>query len=211
MSESASYWGLYPELRSRGGVWQEIARYVARDAPGAERVLELGAGYCDFINAFPAAERSAFDLNPRMAGHAEPTVRFFVGDAVRLPGMAPRSIDLCFASNFLEHLEADQVDVLLTRVRTVLARGGRLILLQPNYRLCREHYFDDPTHRTAFDDCTIRLLLEKQGFEVTRLVPGLLPFSMKSRLPKWSWLVRSYLNSPWKPLAAQMYVVAEVC
>jgi SAM-dependent methyltransferase len=210
MSQLAAYLGRYPQLRSRGGVWREIARYVQRDAPGVERVLEVGAGYCDFINAHPARERMAFDLNPQMAAHADPEVRFFVGDAIRLPGLAPRSVDLCFASNFLEHLELAEVSELLARVRQVLTLGGRLILLQPNHRLCEEHYFDDPTHKTAFDDLTIRLLLERSGFRVVRLVPGLLPFSMKSRLPKWSWLVRAYLNSPWKPLAAQMYIVAEV-
>ena len=31
---------------------------------------------------------------------------------------------------------------------------------------------------------------------------------MKSRLPKWYPLVRAYLASPVRPLAAQMYLVA---
>ena len=73
----------------------------------------------------------------------------------------------------------------------------------------------DPTSESAPDlseaGSVVRLLqLEGAGFRVVRKVPGLLPFSMKSRLPKWPFLIRAYLSSPWKPLAAQMYFVAEV-
>ena len=44
-------------------------------------------------------------------------------------------------------------------------RGGRLVLIQPNHRLCAEHYFDDPTHRTIFDDRNIgpRLAAQRAG------------------------------------------------
>jgi len=83
-----------------------------------------------------------------------------------------------------------------------------LILLQPNHRRCAEHYWDDPTHRTVFSDVNITPFLARHGFGVVKLIPGLLPFSMKSRLPKWPLLVRLYLWSPFKPLGAQMYVVA---
>ncbi len=35
-----------------------------------------------------------------------------------------------------------------------------------------------------------------------------LPFSMRSRVPKWPWLVRLYLRLPFKPMAGQMLLVA---
>jgi len=204
------YVGAYPELPGRRAVWSAIARFVARDAPDVATLVELGAGYCDFLNQFPAKRRIGFDLNPEMQRYADADVELRIESAIALSGIAPASVDLCFASNFLEHLDAEELDALLPRVRRALAPGGRLILLQPNHRLCAAHYFDDPTHRTIFDDANIAPCLARYGFRVVRLVPGLLPFSMRSRLPKWGWLTRLYLALPVRPLAAQMYVVAEV-
>lgn len=209
MSTAEAYAGAYPALRARRGVWAEIARFVRRDAPDVGTLVELGPGYCDFVNQFPARRKLAFDLNPEMAVFAAPEVELRIGSALDLPGVEPGSVDLVFASNFLEHLSDEELDVLLPRVRQALAPGGRLILLQPNYRRCAPHYFDDPTHRTIFHDGNVADRLARHGLRVIRIEPGLLPFSMQSRLPKWRWLVRLYLLSPIKPGAAQMYVVAE--
>jgi SAM-dependent methyltransferase len=202
------YSGAYPYLRERAHVWREIARYVRRDVPDARVAIELGPGYCDFINAFPAEQKVAFDLNPEMLAYAEEGVDLRIEDASHLGDLPPGSVDLVFASNFLEHLESNEVEQLLSAARKVLSDRGRLVLLQPNHRRCAEHYFDDPTHKTIFDDRNICDWLKRSDLRARRIVPGLLPFSMKSRLPKWPLLVRLYLNSPIRPLAAQMYVVA---
>lgn len=209
MSAPNPYLGAYPELPGRRAVWGAIARFVERDAPDVGTLVELGAGYCDFLNQFPAKRRIGFDLNPEMRRFAAAGVELRIESALTLPSIAPASIDLLFASNFLEHLDADELDELLPAVRRALSPRGRLILLQPNHRLCAEHYFDDPTHRTIFDDVNIGEWLARHGLRVVKLVPGLLPFSMNSRLPKWGWLTRLYLSLPFRPLAAQMYVVAE--
>jgi SAM-dependent methyltransferase len=209
MSEVNPYRGAYPRLKGRLGVWKEIARYVARDAPEVGTLVELGPGYCDFINQFPARRKIAFDLNGEMEKFAAPEVVFHTASALELPGIDGESVDLVFASNFLEHLSPDELDVMLPNIRRVLTQQGRLILIQPNHRLCAEHYFDDPTHQTIFDDRNVGEWLARHDMSVVHLTPGLLPFSMKSRLPKWGMLTRLYLWSPIKPLAAQMYVVAE--
>ncbi len=209
MSEPNPYVGAYPWLDGRAGIWREIVRYVLEDAPGAEAVLELGAGYCDFINHVAAKTRIAFDLNPEMARFAAPGVELRVGDCRGLPGIADGAMDLVFASNFLEHFTVEEASGLLRDVRRVLRPAGRLILIQPNYRRRPDHYWDDPTHKTAFHHGNLPGLLERNGFRVLRMLPGLLPFSMNSRLPKIPLLVRWYLRSPLRPLAAQMYAVAE--
>lgn len=207
-SVSNPYVGAYPWLRGRRAVWGEIARYIARDVPDVETMIELGAGYCDFVNQFPARHKLAFDLNPEMRAFAAPEVELRVESAIELPRIAPASIDLVFASNFLEHLDERELARLLARIHEVLTPRGRLVLIQPNHRLCREHYFDDPTHRTIFDDENIVDWLGRFGLVTLRRVAGLLPFTMNSRLPKSALLTRLYLNSPIRPLAAQMYVVA---
>lgn len=209
MNAAHPYVGAYPYRRGRRSVWRAIARFVARDVGTVGTLVELGAGYCDFVNGFPARRRIAFDLNPEMKRWADPGVELRIESAVELPGLAAGSADLVFASNFLEHLSEAELEVLLPRIRAVLSEQGRLILLQPNHRLCAERYFDDPTHRTIFDDASIAACLRRHGLRVIRIEPGLLPFSMDSRLPKSGVLTWLYLRSPIRPLAAQMYVVAE--
>ena len=202
------YVGRYRYLPRRRGVWRAIAKYVARDVGPVESVLELGPGFCDFINQFPASRKIAIDINPQMRAFAAREVDFRLGDAAQLPGIAEQSLDLVFASNFLEHLTLRQAGRLLGRVRRALRPGGRLALLQPNFRLCPTRYFVDPTHRTVFSEGNLANLLLARGFRPLRIVPGLLPFSMRSRLPQWYPLVRAYLALPIRPFAAQMYLVA---
>jgi len=201
--------GSYPFLCFRQGVWREIVRYVRRDVGPVNSLIELGSGYGDFINQFPARHRLAFDLNRKMGEFLVPDVKFYDRSAEDIGRLPKSSADMVFASNFLEHLDDRRLERLMPLVRQVLVPGGRLVLLQPNYRLCADRYFEDETHVSIFSDETIGPFLSWHGFEVVKLVPGLLPFSMKSRLPKWPFLVRLYLMSPFKPLAAQMYVVAK--
>ncbi len=144
-----------------------------------------------------------------MSAFAASDVELRIESAIDLAGVEQGGVDLVFASNFLEHLGTDEIDLLLSNVRQVLSHRGRLILIQPNHRRCADHYFDDPTHRTVFDDGNIGEWLTRHRLRPLRIVPGLLPFSLKSRLPKWPILTRLYLHSPIRPLAAQMYVVAE--
>lgn len=208
-SSYSSYIGRYPFLRYRRAVWREIIRYVVKDAGPVDTLIELGTGYGDFITQYPARQKLAYDLNPAMRAFIGPDVVFYPESADMIRLLPEASVDLVFASNFLEHLDAPALDRLLPLIRRVLRPGGRFILIQPNYRRCADRYFEDDTHETIFSDDDIGPFLAGYGLDVVKLVPGLQPFSMKSRVPKWPILVRLYLASPLKPLAAQLYVVAE--
>lgn len=199
----------YPYLEFRKNIWKEIVRYVQKDIGKINTLIDLGAGFCDFINLFPSEKKIGYELNPEMLQYVSKTVELRIEDSVELKGIEDCSVDLVFASNFMEHLNKTSHNLLLPRIRQILKSKGRLVLIQPNYNLCQKHYFDDKTHQTIFSDKNIGGFLENYGFSVKKLVPGFLPFSMKSRLPKWSVLVRLYLVSPIKPFAGQMYVVAE--
>lgn len=201
--------GQQPFIKARAGVWRGIVRYVRKDTGEIHTLVELGTGYCDFINQFPAKQKIGYDIRPEIIQFAGPLVDLRIENAVGLPGIRNNSVDLVFASNFMEHLTQEELGILLPRISEVLSHRGKLILIQPNYRLCPDHYFDDETHQTIFSDENIGPFLEEYGFRILKLIPGFLPFSMKSRLPKWPFLVRFYLGLPIKPLAGQMYVVAE--
>ena len=86
---------------------------------------------------------------------------------------------------------------------------GRLIVVQPNFRLEPFRYFDDFTHRTAFTEGGFADFLASCGFRVIHKEPRFMPFSMKSRIPVAAWLVRLYLSLPFRPMAGQFLAIAE--
>jgi ubiquinone/menaquinone biosynthesis C-methylase UbiE len=193
----------------RDVIWGRIAAYVERDLPRREHVLEIGAGYCHWINATRATHRYALDLDEVVTRHAAAGVHPHVGSATELSLYGDGQMDAVLASNLFEHLTEDQLNACLQEVRRVLTPGGRLCVIQPNFRYCFRSYFDDYTHRRILTDVSLADQLAVHGLKPVRVMPCFLPFSMKSRLPKWPWLVDLYLRSPIKPAAGQMYVVAE--
>lgn len=198
-----------PDSR-RDIVWQEIVRYLSGWVPMNGSILELGAGYCNCINAIDAKHRTAVDIWPGFTRHADKGVRCHVYDIRKgLRHLLKGSYDCIIASNVLEHLTMDEGIALLADCGVLLAKDGSLILIQPNFSLSVGHYFDDYTHKTVFTDHTLGSLLVALGFAVSRIEPGFLPFTMKSRLPVWRYAIRWYLRSPVRPLAGQMLVIAK--
>jgi SAM-dependent methyltransferase len=195
--------------RKRETVWRELCRFLQRYVPEDGTVLDLGAGYCDFINNIRAKGKIAVDINKDFAKHAVRGVRCKVGSVERMGFLKKGSIDAVFASNLLEHLNAAQLRRTIKEVRRVLRKKGKVILIQPNYRLAHREYFDDYTHVSVFSDVSIKDFLKAHGFSIVKCVPRFLPFSMKSRLPKAGFLVNIYLRLPVRPFAKQMLVVAE--
>jgi SAM-dependent methyltransferase len=194
----------------RAAVWRHLTRYLQRYIPPGAAVLELGAGYCHFINAVEARRRVAVDASDEVRARAAPGVEAVVSDALAfLRASAPDTFDVVFASNFLEHFEWSVLDGLIGEIRRVLVPRGRLALVQPNFRLAPGRYFDDYTHRTVFTDVSLCDWLEASGFRIVRCIPRFMPLTVKSRLGVLSALVPLYLRLPWRPLAGQMFVLGE--
>jgi SAM-dependent methyltransferase len=193
---------------NRNKVWQHICRYLSRWIGPDDDVLELGAGRCDFANAVTARTVVAMDIDAVVVESAAPGVQAVVGDCTDLSQFADGSFDAVFASNLLEHLERPVTLRLLAESHRVLRPGGRLLLVQPNFRLNPNEYFDDYTHVAIFSDRSLRDLLAAQGWSVDTVEARFLPLTMKSRASGLTFLVPWYLRSPIKPLAGQMLVVA---
>lgn len=188
-----------------GTLWDEVfSQYIG---PG-DTVVELGAGWCDFINNVAAQRRIALDLWEGVQDAAAPGVETHVGPAQDLGFLADGSVDVVFASNLLEHLERPVVEDVVREVLRVLRPGGRLVLVQPNYRLCSKRYFDDYTHVSIWSDVGMAEFLKAMGMELERVQGRFLPFTLKSRLPVSRTLIRGYLRSPVKPQAGQMLLIA---
>lgn len=198
----------------RDQVWREVVRWIqAHHIPDGSRVVDLGAGYCNFINHVVAKERHAVDVFSRFPEYAAPGVTTHISSVTDMPFFAPDSFDVAFASNLVEHLSRPDLILLLSELRRVLRLGGRLILMQPNFKYCSTTYFDDYTHQQIFTDASLYDFLEAYGFKMRASLPKFMPVNMKStlrlELPMLPLLVRTYLNLPFKPFAGQMLLVAE--
>jgi len=193
----------------RKAVWIEVARHLREYIREDGNLLEIGAGYCDFINAAGAAGKHALDVNPEVREHAAPGVQVHIQDA-RSIALPAGSFDAVFASNVLEHFDDGELIRLMGGIEGVLKPGGKLILVQPNYRYATREYFDDYTHKKVFSHLSLCDFLVSRGFEILSCKARFLPLSFKSvSLPAPRWLVRLYLNFPWRPFAKQMMVAAE--
>ena len=190
-------------------VWQAVARYLSPLVPADAAVLEIGAGYCDWINQVRAARRVAVDIWPELPAHVASGVEARVLDvASALPSLGAATFDVVLASNLLEHFSPDDVGSVVDHVGGVLRRGGRFIIVQPNFRYAWRRYFDDYTHRSVFTDVSLPALLTAHGFRINSVHAKFLPYSLqRARVPITSALVTAYLHSPFKPMAGQMLVV----
>jgi SAM-dependent methyltransferase len=192
----------------RGTVWRHICAYLQRWIAPTDDVLELGAGWCDFANAVTARTVTAMDIDAVVVKAARPGVTAVVGDCTDLSRFDDESFDDVLASNLLEHLDRPTGETLLAEASRVLRPGGRLLLIQPNFRLNPNEYFDDYTHVSIYTDRSLRDLLTASGWDVRHVAARFLPLTMKSRVSGLTFLVPWYLRSPIKPLAGQMLVVA---
>lgn len=195
---------------ARDLVWTVVARYLSRFIPGNADVLELGAGYCAWINHVVARRRVAVDVWSELPRFAGTGVEPVILDAARdLRTFGESSFDAVLASNVLEHFDAAVVANIVDDVRWLLRPEGRFVVVQPNFRYAWKRYFDDYTHRSVFTDVSLPALLRARGFRIDVIRPRFLPYSMQgARIPITGWLVAAYLRSPFKPRAGQMLVVA---
>jgi len=203
------------EIEAMRGVWRVLVRdffqsRVRRDAT----VLDVGAGACLFINEVDARRRIAIDANPNLVNFAATGVEAIVTQDLSLTEVPDGSVGHAFLSNVLEHMP-DFLGVLglLGAIHAKLEPGGTLLILQPNFRLLSGRYFDFIDHQVILTDASLREALESVGFEIVEQRIRFLPYTSKSALPKWPWLVRLYLKlrpAQWL-FGKQTFIVARKC
>jgi hypothetical protein len=200
----------FTEDKNRTLVWQEISKHIQRYIKKEFNVLDLGSGYCDFINQIHARKKYALDkyINPKKYSFKE-IITIFGDSSLMNKKIKINSLDVIFASNFFEHLTDQELEKYMNVIKNKLKINGLLIIIQPNYRLCPKTYFDDYTHVKAWDDTSLVQYLKGKKFLILKNKPRFLPFSLKSKLPKAKFLIWSYLRSPIKPFAKQMLIIAK--
>jgi SAM-dependent methyltransferase len=176
-----------------------------------DTVLDLAAGYCEFINTVRCGTKIAVDLNPTLATMANNDVRVVQASSTDLPAELNDQVDVAWVSNFFEHLPSStELLATLRELHRVLRPGGRLLVLQPNIALTGPAYWDFVDHSLALTHKSLVEALTLTGFEVEQLRVRFLPYTTESRLPISAPLIRWYLRLPpaqWL-LGKQTFVVA---
>ena len=167
-------------------------RYVPADAV----ILDVGAGYCEFINNIKGKRKIAIDLNSELKKYADNDVEQVTGDFTEMKGILDNSCDVVFVSSFFEHLTKDDILKVLNQIHRVLKNNGKLLILQPNIRLCYKDYWNFFDHITPLDDRSLSEALEISDFKIVECRVRFLPYTIKSRFPRFVFLIRIYLKIP---------------
>lgn len=181
-------------------------RYVRPDST----VLDIACGYGEFLRHIRAGRKIAIDLNPDAAKFLPAGVEFHVGSADDMAVVEAGSVDICFSSNFFEHLPSKEVlDKVLGEALRVLKPGGLYVAMQPNLRYAPGEYWDYYDHVLPLTHLSCREAFAKAGYEVLELIDRFVPFSTASRLPQHPLLVRLYLacRPAWRILGRQFVIV----
>jgi SAM-dependent methyltransferase len=197
---------------ARTVLWQTlVTSYFQQYIEPDDTVLDLAAGYCEFINTVRCGTKIAVDLNPTVNTVAGSDVVVHHRASTDLPEELTGTVDVAWVSNFFEHL-ADSAEFLATlrELRRVLKPGGRLLVLQPNIRLTGAAYWDFVDHSLPITERSLAEALSLTGFTVETMKVRFLPYTTESRLPISAALIRLYLKLPPAQhlLGKQTFVVA---
>jgi SAM-dependent methyltransferase len=201
-----------PDLEFRDAMWKILCRdFFQHYIVIKSHVLEIGAGYCEFINNIRSELKTAVDINPDITNYAAPDVNIVLNSTDRMGDVSDNSVDMVFASNLFEHLTRDEIIATFREVYRVLAPGGRFMVLQPNIRFCARDYWMFFDHVTPIDDRAFVEGLEINGFEILEVIDRFLPYTTKSRLPKSLFLIQTYLRVRvlWRFFGQQSFILSK--
>ena len=199
------------ERHEKNDIWKVLCgSFFQKFVPQDSTVLDIGAGYCEFINNIRCAVKYAVDLNDDAVNFANSDVRIFNCSSMDLSIFADSLVHVAFMSNFLEHLRSkEEVIRTLSEIHRVLTSDGIIMILQPNIRYLYKEYWDFFDHHIPLSDKSLTEVLQIAGFKIEKVFPKFLPYTTKSKLPQYPFLVKVYLEIPiiWKIMGRQMFIL----
>ena len=194
----------------RRRIWEVLAPFFLRWIPAGAVVLDLGCGWCEFINAVTCSRKFAMDLNLDAERHALPGVTLLHQDCSEAWQLEQESLDVVFSSNFFEHLPSKSaLEKTLLEAHRALKPGGRLIAMGPNIKFLPGAYWDFIDHYLPLTELSILELMKKCGFKEEFCADRFLPYTMSDGRQYPIWMLRFYLAVPllWRFGGKQFLVV----
>jgi SAM-dependent methyltransferase len=200
------------KLTYRKAVWRAlIDDYFQTFVQKSDSVLDLGAGYGEFITQVDCASKYAMDLNPDTATRVGTEVTCFLQDCSTTWPLPDNSLDVVFTSNFFEHLPDKQaLGRTLDEIRRCLKPAGRLIAMGPNLKYLFGEYYDFWDHYVPLTENALAEALKNRDFAIEKCIDKFLPFTMAQGPQYPIFFVRLYLQLTlaWRVFGKQFLVVA---
>lgn len=199
------------DTQFRNQMWKILCQdHFQKSISEDATVLEIAAGYCEFINNIRAKRKIAIDINEETRHRAGPDVEVILTPSTDLSTIPNEAIDVVFVSNFFEHIGKPDITKTLQECYRVLRSTGSVFILQPNIRFLQNDYWMFYDHITPIDDRALCEILEVLTFRLTVVLPRFLPYTTKNRFLRSLSLLRLYLKMPFLfPLfGKQAFIVA---
>ncbi|MFZ0735689.1 MAG: class I SAM-dependent methyltransferase [Candidatus Acidiferrales bacterium] len=196
----------------RQKVWSVLCAFFSRWIPTQATVLDLGCGWCEFINTVQCSRKFAMDLNPDVQRLAAPGVSVLQQDCAEKWQLPPESLDVIFTSNFLEHLSTkNALERTLVEANRALKPGGRFVAMGPNIKFVLDSYWDFFEHNVPLTERSLAEVLGQYGFQTEFSRARFLPYTMSDGRQYPIWTLRLYLSVPlmWRFWGKQFLVVAK--
>lgn len=163
-------------------MWETLTEgWFQRYVQPTDTVVDLAAGYCEFINSIHCGRKIAIDANETVKEMAGDDVEVFNTYSTDLPDELSGEVDVVFVSNFFEHL-SDKNEFLdtLREIHRVLRPGGSVLVLQPNIKLTKGAYWDFVDHSLPITEKSLAEALEITGFTIEYTKTRFLPYTASS-------------------------------
>lgn len=200
------------DIKRKEKVWKVLCeQFFQKFIPENATVLDIASGYGEFSRYIVASKKIVIDLNEESRLFIDKGTDFYLTSADNLNMIPDGAIDVCFSSNFFEHLPSkDAMNNVLLEAKRVLKIGGLYISMQPNIRYEPGKYWDYYDHILPLSHMSCREAFLNSGFEVVALYDKFIPFSTSSKLPQHPLLVKIYLKIRplWRIFGGQFLLVA---
>lgn len=200
------------DLLKRDLVWKVlIETHFQKYVNINDTVIDVGAGYCEFINNISCKKKIAIDSSSMIKKYANKNVNIIIKPLHKIPKIYYGKVNIVFMSNFLEHLETKR-DVINTfnTIHLLLKKNGKVLILQPNIDLIKERYWDRIDHNLALNGGSIVEALKITKFRDIVFIRNFLPATMQTKMPINKMLINIYSHIPYflRPFAGQSFFVA---
>ncbi|MDP2652242.1 MAG: class I SAM-dependent methyltransferase [bacterium] len=199
-------------LEYRKKVWRVLIKdYFQQFVRIGDVVLDLGAGYGEFINQIRCDKKYALDLNPDTLQKASSDVEVILHDCSKPWPLPNNSLDVVFTSNFFEHLPDKHVLArTISEAKRCIKPNGRIIAMGPNIKYVSGAYWDFIDHHIPLTEQSLSEVLTHQGFQIEKCIDKFLPYTMASGPQYPIIFLATYLRTPiaWRIFGKQFLVIA---
>lgn len=125
-----------------------------------DKLLELGAGNGDFLEEYYKRGLKCYGVDKEISPLVGKQFKIKKVDITK--GKLPypdNFFDIVYHKSVLEHFYRDEVDWMMGETRRVLRKGGKLIILVPDWNSQIENFFEDYTQIHPYDELAIEDLL----------------------------------------------------